>query len=708
MDAVFTAGKFKGRWFSDVAGQETSFVAWAKKQKTPPGYLRAFLDFLKQGRRGQRSLDGLVVKTPRAPARPAESEQVTEDGGEGRGLRFDFLMALEVVGPELFEVGPEDQDAEVPHTLRAALARHRGATAAPGASRWRFPAALYAEVLRWLEWNPDFRCRVEPVPVWVLKRLPAFAASAEQVQAVAALRLSLATKRLLAELPKPAPKTPPTRTVEDYKPVKGLDLDGLGGQLLPFQVEAVEFGLRHHARFLLGDEMGLGKTITALALAKHFLEAWPVLVIAPAPLCRVWQDQALRWLPKLLAPKDVVVVRSGQEVVPTAAKMVVVSYNLLSAALQDSSTPGSFREFQMVIVDECHQLRGQSSKRAQAVVPLARRAKHALLLTGTLLVARAEDAYPLLESLLPEGELPSVNDFAARYGRRGAQRLQELHALLGSVMLRRTKVEMLPQLPKKRRRRVLLDLGPSGPSASARPAREEPVEEACERLATAKKAAVAEYLSCLLAANVRFLVFAHHLAMLDALEKSLREQSIRYFRIDGSTLMAERSKYIDAFQTTDHFQVALLSLTACSQGFTLSAASLVVFAELYWVPGTLLQAEDRAHRLGQENMVDVHYLVAPGTVDERMLAAVERRARDADAAVDGGTATALPAREGGILEAPVVDEATAVEEVASGAKRKTPPRECEDDLVLIGPRSSGRPFAWAKISIGLQILSFQS
>ncbi|OLP76037.1 DNA annealing helicase and endonuclease ZRANB3, partial [Symbiodinium microadriaticum] len=442
---------------------------------------------------------------------------------------------------------------------------------------------------------------------------------------------------------------------------------------------------------------GLGKTITALALAKHFVEEWPVLVIAPAPLCRVWQDQALRWLPKLLAPKDVVVVRSGQEVVPTAAKMVVVSYNLLSAAQQDSSKPGSFREFQIVIVDECHQLRGQSSKRAQAVVPLARRAKHALLLTGTPLVARAEDAYPLLEILLPEGELPSVNDFAARYGRRGAQRLQELHALLGSVMLRRTKVEMLPQLPKKRRRRVLLDLGPSAPSASPA-AREEPVEEACERLAKAKTAAVAEYLSCLLAANVcfgplnvqvRFLVFAHHLAMLDALEKSLREQSVRYFRIDGSTVMTERSKYIDSFQTTDYFQVALLSLTACSQGFTLSAASLVVFAELFWVPGTLLQAEDRAHRLGQESMVDVHYLVAPGTVDERMLAAVERRARDADKAVDGGTATAPLAREGGILEAPVVEKATALEEVASGAKRKTAPKESDDDLVLIGPRSSG-------------------
>ncbi|CAE6973508.1 ZRANB3 [Symbiodinium natans] len=258
--------------------------------------------------------------------------------------------------------------------------------------------------------------------------------------------------------------------------------------------------------------------------------------------------------------------------------MVVVSYNLLSAAEQDPTGPGAFRDFQMIIVDECHQLRGQSSKRAQAVVPLAKRAKHALLLTGTPLVARAEDAYPLLEALLPEEELPPPSDFAARYGRRGARRLQELHALLGSVMLRRTKADMLPQLPKKRRRRVVLDLEARAGSMAAA-AHEEAVEKACERLATTKKAAVAEYLSCLVAANVRFLVFAHHLAMLDALETSLQEQSTRYFRIDGSTPMAERSKYVESFQSSEEFQVALLSLTACSQGFTLSAASLVVFAE---------------------------------------------------------------------------------------------------------------------------------
>merc|ERR1712048_1386878 len=119
--------------------------------------------------------------------------------------------------------------------------------------------------------------------------------------------------------------------------------------------------------------------------------------------------------------------------------------------------------------------------------------------------------------------------------------------------------------------------------------------------------------------------------MLDELQAILTEEGAGYIRIDGGTPMQARTEAVARFQDTDDVQVALLSLTACCQGLTLSAASLVVFAELYWVPGVLLQAEDRAHRIGQKSPVNVHYLVAQGTVDERMFAIMERRARDASA-----------------------------------------------------------------------------
>ncbi|CAJ1447890.1 unnamed protein product, partial [Effrenium voratum] len=240
MDAVFNAGKFKGRWFSDVAGSESAFCAWAKKQKQPPGYLRAFVEYLKTGRRGQRSLDTVVVTHPRVKEPKAEEKEKP-----GQGLKFDFTMALELVSPDEFEVGPEDADLEVPRTLRNALSQRPDATPAAANSRWRFAAKSYVAVLRWLEWNPEFRCRVSSVPGWVLMNVPAFRDAADQVQAVNSLRLSSATLQLLAELPKPAPKPAP----KPPDPAKEkLNLEGLGGTLLPFQVEAVKIGLERHGR----------------------------------------------------------------------------------------------------------------------------------------------------------------------------------------------------------------------------------------------------------------------------------------------------------------------------------------------------------------------------------------------------------------------------------------------------------------------------
>ncbi|CAK9074383.1 unnamed protein product [Durusdinium trenchii] len=615
MDAVFNAGKFKGRWFSDVAGTETAFCTWAKKQKSPPGYLRSFVEFLKSGsRRGQQSLDAHVVRSSREPRPPraVDAEVTLKEGtAKSAGIRFDFTMDLELVSADEFDVGPEDANAEVPWTLRQALAARPDGRAAPSANHWRFPASSYIDVLRWLEWNPDFRCRVNGVPSWVLKHVPAFATAAEQVKATAALRLSAATRRLLAELPPaPAPSTPAGSSALSARMLpsaEDLKLDGLGGTLLPFQVEAVQYGLARNGRLLLGDEMGLGKTVTTLALVRHFKESWPFLVVAPAPLCKLWQEHALAWLKEDLKPHDVVLIRFAQDSIPSRARMVVVSYNLISDPKFQRKDD---KDFDLVILDECHLLRG-NSQRSKACVPLAKKAMRAILLTGTPLVARTQDAYPLLDALF---DLCTPTDFAQRYApstssrnQGRSARLNELHVLLGAAMLRRTKENTLSELPAKRRQRVLLDMSPS--------AEKEDVEEESERLAKTKSTAVAEYMSCLTSADVRFLVFAHHLAMLDELESSLQRASVTYIRIDGSTPMAERSKYIEAFQAKEA-QVALLSLTACSQGFTLTSASLVLFAELYWVPGVLLQAEDRAHRLGQANMVNVQYLVAPGSVSK--------------------------------------------------------------------------------------------
>ena len=117
--------------------------------------------------------------------------------------------------------------------------------------------------------------------------------------------------------------------------------------------------------------------------------------------------------------------------------------------------------------------------------------------------------------------------------------------------------------------------------------------------------------------------------MLDALEEALPNS----IRIDGATPMDKRLELQDKFQNGE-VDYAVLSMMAAGTGITLTRASTVVFAELWFVPGILLQAEDRAHRIGQENAVDVRYIIAAGTLDDHVYRKIQYKIRTVDRCVD--------------------------------------------------------------------------
>ena len=109
----------------------------------------------------------------------------------------------------------------------------------------------------------------------------------------------------------------------------------------------------------------------------------------------------------------------------------------------------------------------------------------------------------------------------------------------------------------------------------------------------------------------KVLFFAHHRAMLDAVDSAASTHGVRTFRIDGSVPAHERAALVAGFQSLAPGTRAIfvLSIQAAGQGLTLTASSTAVFGELRWVPGELLQAEDRCHRIGQRSSVNIHYLV---------------------------------------------------------------------------------------------------
>lgn len=118
----------------------------------------------------------------------------------------------------------------------------------------------------------------------------------------------------------------------------------------------------------------------------------------------------------------------------------------------------------------------------------------------------------------------------------------------------------------------------------------------------------------------KIIIFAHHLEVMDGIDDVLRQKGVGFMRIDGGTPVKDRSSLVDRFQRNAATRVALLSLTCGSTGLNLVAASIVLFAELYWNPGTLIQAEDRAHRIGQKAaFVTIRYLIARKTLDDGVI-----------------------------------------------------------------------------------------
>jgi len=433
-------------------------------------------------------------------------------------------------------------------------------------------------------------------------------------------------------------------------------------ELLPYQRTGIEFGIRRQGRLLLADDMGLGKTVQAIGILKQFQCQDPILVVAPSSLRGVWLQQLRRWAG--VDPGKVQVMYSGSTPLDPDASWVIVSYALLvrqKHLLRDARG----QPYRLVVCDECHYVKNPDAKRSRAVYTVAEEAKFLILISGTPVLNSAMELFPLLRLL--DSRLPDESTFGRRYFRSknndfgkskwvSPQRELELHTyLFHKIGIRRKKEDVLKQLPAKRRQTILLKEATCGLSWQELMALEErlfgnadedeedfakeELQRALKLVMKTKMRCCCDYVKDLLENGIgKFLLFAHHRAMMDALESALQARLRgRYIRIDGSTNQKERPELVEQFQTDEDCHVALLSMTAMSQGVTLTAAEAVIFAELNWTPGVMVQCEARAHRLGQKNCVLIQYLLLEeSATDSRCYRRLEEKHRHAGMVLDGG------------------------------------------------------------------------
>lgn len=447
-------------------------------------------------------------------------------------------------------------------------------------------------------------------------------------------------------------------------------------ELFPYQQEGAKW-LAGRKTALLADQMGLGKTAQVIR-ACDLLGLNRILVVCPAVARVNW----LREFEKFSTTSRPAVAVMGQRERIGDKSLVVCSYDLtLSTAI--SSQLLRSRRWGVLVLDECHYLKAPAAKRTRAVLGrdgLVRQADRVWALSGTPAPNHPAELWPLLYTfgLVSEGYDRFVERFCLSYetpyGKQitGArrERIPELRAILGRVMLRRKKEDVMTDLPPIWYQDVVVEPGPVDidvePSfvqwvfPTDRTAelhqqldRERQLVEttikttgagrdglkALEALSSSvstlrrytglqKVQATAEMIAAELEAGAyeKVVIFAIHQGVIEGLRSRLSK--FKPVTLYGGTKPEKRQRNVDKFQRSPKCRVFIGNIQAAGTAITLTAAHNVVFIESDWVPGNNAQAAMRCHRIGQTKPVTCRFVGLSGSIDEKISQVLKRKTRD--------------------------------------------------------------------------------
>ncbi|WP_112467665.1 DEAD/DEAH box helicase [Streptomyces triticisoli] len=423
----------------------------------------------------------------------------------------------------------------------------------------------------------------------------------------------------------------------------------------------------------LADDMGLGKTITLIALHLHRrgdpAAAGPTLVVCPTSLMGNWQREIERFAPGTPvrrfhgSRRDLENLADGEFVLTTYGTMRLDARRLAEVA------------WGMVVADEAQHVKNPYSATARRLRSIGARARVAL--TGTPVENNLSELWAILDWTTP-GLLGRLGTFRTRYAQavesgRDPAAAERLARLVGPFLLRRRKSDpgIAPELPPKTEtdravsltaeqtglyealvRETLVEL--SGAEGMARrglivklltglkqicnhPAQF--LKEDRPRIASrsGKLELLDELLGTILAEGASVLVFTQYVQMARLIERHLAARGVRSQFLHGGTPVTEREAMVRCFQAGE-VPVFLLSLKAAGTGLNLTRAEHVVHYDRWWNPAVEAQATDRAYRIGQDRPVQVHRLIAEGTVEDRIADLLHRKRELADSVLGSGEA----------------------------------------------------------------------
>lgn len=401
----------------------------------------------------------------------------------------------------------------------------------------------------------------------------------------------------------------------------------------PYQLAGLNwlrFLYEHRFGACLADDMGLGKTLQTIMLLQTLKDKVKrILIICPVSILYNWKNELEKFSDLTYS-----IYYGDEREYKTDAKVILTSYGLMKK--ESFSTLGE-EEFDLLIFDEVQHLKNVRSLGANAARQL--KAKFRICLTGTPVENDLSEFYNIMDLCVPGvwGDLGVVKSASKNKNRLLARRTVK------PFILRRTKDQVLKELPEKIENHVFLDFTPEErdlyqqklnavrsnmltPGSkrygevlkSLLEMRQLCLWQKHPQLTSTKIDFLMENLEQLVIEGHKTLIFSQFTTYLDMIENKIKVAGWKFARIDGSQTIKKRGEQVEYFQNGEA-QIFLISLKAGGFGLNLTAASYIFLMDPWWNPAVERQAIDRAHRIGQENKLTVYRPIIKESVEEKVL-----------------------------------------------------------------------------------------
>lgn len=432
---------------------------------------------------------------------------------------------------------------------------------------------------------------------------------------------------------------------------------------------------RHGFGGILADDMGLGKTLQVISFllseAQERKEQGETigrsLVICPSSLVYNWAKECERFAPDLHVTMISGDPKERRQRIKEASQgdVLITSYDLLKRDLKHYEA----YTFAHEIIDEGQFIKNQNTQVAKAVKGI--NAEFRLALTGTPIENRLSELWSLFDYLMP-GFLYSYRQFKRDFetpivSMEDHKRSNRLKQMIQPFVLRRLKRDVLKDLPDKIEENILVEMGDKQKAlydahvmrlkeSLAQQSQEEfnagkmKVFAALTRLrqlccdprliyenyegTSAKIDMCMELIHEAVQGGHKVLLFSQFTSLFEGLHTRMDHENISYMTLTGKTSKAKRAQLVDAFNRDDT-SVFCISLKAGGTGLNLTSADIVIHFDPWWNIAVMNQATDRAHRIGQEQVVNVYNLIARGSIEERMISLQEAKRQLADEMLSG-------------------------------------------------------------------------